>query len=361
MNTTTDERQGHTSASNAEADLLCPGRHLASRGLPEGPKTPDSERGIRIHAFLAREKVVLNDEETECAEKCIQLEEIAVRLWGGLASMVYREARFWTNFGYLQHSGKADKVYVDLIKGRALVLDYKSGRDEATENPRNLQLRDLACLIAAEIGLKEVTVQIIQPYAQMHQPCVYNFSDLAQAIAELEDRVKASNDPKSPRIPGPIQCKFCKAKGTTNCPEFTQASMPVAIGENAVQVLPAAIRAMDGDRLGLFYGLVKLAAEVAEDEARKRLGEGLKVNGLRLSPGRFTEKITDPQTVFNRFVAIGGDVSKFMPCVTVGKGKLKDALKGVTEKKGKALDKELEALIEGATESKQSAPILEHE
>jgi hypothetical protein len=40
-----------TSASNALADRLCRGRHLAQRDLPELPGSDESESGIVIHAL----------------------------------------------------------------------------------------------------------------------------------------------------------------------------------------------------------------------------------------------------------------------------------------------------------------------
>lgn len=71
--TTLDENRGEwTSASSAEADRLCPGRHQACANLPDLPPTPESTTGERIHAFLAGDKVELSVEEYDAATACLE-------------------------------------------------------------------------------------------------------------------------------------------------------------------------------------------------------------------------------------------------------------------------------------------------
>jgi len=47
-----------------------------------------------------------------------------------------------------------------------------------------------------------------------------------------------------------------------------------------------------------------------------------------------------------------------MSCVSIAKGKLKDAVKTATQEKGKALDARLESILAGCTETKSTAPSL---
>lgn len=47
-----------------------------------------------------------------------------------------------------------------------------------------------------------------------------------------------------------------------------------------------------------------------------------------------------------------------MACVSITKGKLKDALKTATGEKGKALEARMDSLLAGCVESKQSAATL---
>lgn len=368
-NTIQDERGGWTSASNAEADSLCPGRHIAQRGLPEGAKGADAESGTRIHAWLELpldKGPELSDAELETAEKCNEIEcNLISHVFDcpleDKARKVLREHRMWLTFGDYKHSGKADVIH--LYRDAAMVIDYKTGRNEATESPRNLQLRDLAVLAASNLGVKTVHVSIVQPWATMKpEICTYTVEDLMLACDEMRARVEDSNNPKSSRVPGATQCQYCRAKKT--CPEFLRASLPhPAIKPDPDAYHPEAIKsgimAMEGSRLGLFLGLVRLANETAEDEVRQRIARGESVEGWALKPGRETEKINDPQAVFNRALAAGIPQNKFVSdCITVGKTALKTALKTATELKGKALDAKLDELLDGATETKTSGAIL---
>jgi hypothetical protein len=359
--TITDERQGCTSASSAEADSLCPGRHLAQRGLADGEKSADADSGNRIHAWLESERCfdpVLTDEQMQTAEKCRAIEAAVVaKIFGEQAPWARRELRIWSDFGGFKHSGKPDVVYVFGKIG--LVIDYKTGRNEVAESSRNLQLRDLAVLAAIEYALDKVYVVPIQPWATMTpEPCEYDKAALIFALGEMEARIVASNAPNSQSIPGNKQCQYCKAKAT--CAEFMAASLP----ESAAQPIPepaiiAGIQGLDGNRLGKFLALVRLADDTATAEVRRRIEAGEAVEGWTLKAGLETEKITDAQTVFTRALAAGITQYEFVAeCITVGKTALKTALKTATGAKGKALDVKLEEMLEGVTETKMSQPVL---
>lgn len=361
----TDSRGQWTSASAAQADQLCAGRHRAQLDIPEPPPTEDAESGTRIHAWLegggtAFGDGALTDEELEVADKCIQIAgEVVSKLFGdidGSKIQTHREERLWLEFDGLKHSGKPDVVHI--YGQEAICIDWKTGRNEAPESPRNLQLRDLAVLVAVNYGVRKVHVAIIQPWVTMTpEVCTYELEDLLAAKAALIERVKASNAPDAKRVPGEEQCKYCRAKGV--CKEFMDASLPVQPTTTAVASIPDAIQDLDSLRLGQFLSLVRLAEETATSEVRRRLNEGIGVDGWTLKPGRETEKIVDAQTVFARALKAGVTQETFVKsCVSVTKGKLKDALKAATGSKGKALDAELDAMLAGATETKTSEPIL---
>ena len=350
----TDERQGWTSASNAEADSLCPGRHLISRGLPF-ESTPEATTGTRIHAWLACDDVQLSDEELEIAEGLSGKANGVIDLWknGKTLRGVHVEERLWHQSGRFQHSGKPDAVFT--INKRGLILDFKTGRNEVTPNHSNLQLRDLAVMAAMEYKLDEVAVAIIPAYGPVSEPCVYTQQDLAVALSQMEERITASNDPNSKRIPGEVQCKYCKAKGI--CPEFKAAQLPATTAAD----FPAAICNLDSEKLGQFLALVRLGDDVATKEVRRRLDLGDVVPGWNIKPGRVTETIVNAQEVFNRFIAAGGTPEKFMDAVKITKAPLKSQLREVTQLKGKGLDQRFDDLISGCVDEKQSAPILAQE
>ena len=65
-----DERQVHTSASNASADRKCPGRAIAQRGIPE-VKSDDAEHGRAIHEALAKQDPTgLDVDQMDIYESC---------------------------------------------------------------------------------------------------------------------------------------------------------------------------------------------------------------------------------------------------------------------------------------------------
>lgn len=272
-----------------------------------------------------------------------------------------REKRFWLDCeGGYRHSGKPDLVVLDRDNSFAVVLDYKTGRKEVPTSATNPQLRDLAVLVAYTFGLTKVAVSPVQPWAPKQPACIYELDDLIRAREDLERRVRASNDPEAKRIAGPVQCQYCRARGT--CPEFAAASLPVQLETTPTptkETVQTAIATMPAARLGIFLAFVRLAEEVAESRVRELLAEGQGVDGWKLSPGRTRETITDPQEAFNRFVALGGKADDFLATVTVAKGKLRDAVKAVTGDKGKVLESKFADLLAGITESKESAPILE--
>lgn len=359
----TDERKGCTSASAAEADALCQGRHRAQIGLPE-TTSDDAASGNRIHAHLAGEQVALSDDELDLAEKCWQVEkELVQKIFGDNLdnAKIYREQRLWSDFGGFKHSGKPDLVYV--VGKVGAVLDYKTGRNEVAESPRNLQLRDLAVLAAIEYQLDEVHVAIIQPWATMKpEVCCYTKRDLILALGEMEARIVASNAPNAPRTPGEVQCKYCKAKAV--CPEARQVAItPPA---NAVGLIPPIDPVkidleLSCEDLGAFLDKATIAESIIDacrEEAKRRLTEGEAIPGYTLKAGATRESITDAQECFNRCAAKGVTLDAFMGAVTIAKGKLKDAVKSATGDKGKALDATLAQILDGITEEKQAAPSL---
>ena len=359
--TTVDPERGEwTSASNAEADLLCPARPRRQLGLPR-ESSPDAERGTRIHdALEKRDPAGLAPDEIETYEDLVAKEAEAVKQWdsGLLPEAVYREHRMWIQVAGYKHSGKADAIYV--AGGRAIVIDFKSGRAEVTESPSNLQLRDLAVLCAHEFGVLSVTVAIHQPF-QKPLLCEYSASDLVDALTDLEERVSACWLPNAPAIPGETQCKYCRAK--RNCPEFLAQSLPAiapaSLAVTAEQALSETIQSLTSERLGSFLGLVRLAADVADSEVRSRLAAGQAVEGWKLGEAGERETITDPNTVHQRFAERGGETQAFLGCVSVAKGKLKSALKTATGLKGKFLDAAMDDVLDGCCETKPTQPKLE--
>jgi len=363
-----NERGSWTSASGAPADALCAGRHLAQFGL-HSERSADSQRGDTIHKALCDgTDAGLSFEERETLEACKSIEQkVVTQFFGaGVEPWRARERRFWIRFEFdgdvveLRHSGQVDVVYRHEL--RALVIDFKSLAGDTPNSPKNLQLRDLAVLVRDNLLVDEVGVCICQPFVT-HSPelCVYSQPNLILARAHMRERIIASNNPQSKRTPGELQCKFCLAAAHGTCVEYQQwagqiappaimAALDVPIAQWSPETRS---RAMDAVKQG------RKLLDTIEDSVREGLGtDPAFCPGWELAPGRNIETIDDPQTVYERFIALGGKHEAFMETVNVRKGHLRAELSNSLGFNGKGLNDAFKQLLNDCTESSVTAPIL---
>lgn len=361
-----DERRGCTSASNAQADLLCPGRHLAQKGIPH-EESKDAAFGRRIHEALAkRDPAGLTVDEADIYESCASIEGKVVREFYGAAIdpkelRSWPEQRFWIVFQTqlpavhpaqkpetrnYEHSGQPDRVY--RYGQRLLVIEYKTLAGEVADSPRNLQVRDQAVICQGHFMADEVGAVVIQPLVT-HTPeiVLYRKEDLDRAKAELFARVVGSNDPRSVRVPGDVQCKFCLAK--KKCLEYQRwagAMVPnmLSLLDVAVQDWTPDQRAIFCDRFDTAQKWLNQCWEAMEQGAAK---DPSFVPGYAMFPGAERKKITNPQALFERFNQAGGTVEQFLSAVEVTQTRLKEQLSALNGLKGKKLDEKYKALIEG--------------
>lgn len=366
-----DERGGWTHASNAQADSLCPGRHLMQAGVPE--KADDqggeyAESGNRLHhALLKRDPSALTLEEKERYDVACALEaKLVADYFGHEASKVktFREQRFWcqirdpVNNRVLKHSGQPDVVH--RVDTRALVIEYKGLYGDIPPSPENLQLRDQAVLVKGHfVFIDEVLVDVIQP-ALSHtlNPCLYDKEALAQAEQQMFARVAASNTPNAPRFAGSVQCKYCRAKML--CPEYQRMAGSLVPGMlTLLEVTPAN---WSPQQRAYFLSQRKVAQDWLDNctQAIKDIlaKDPEAVEGWFLVPGVKRESVQDPQKCFERFASLGGNAEQFMACVAVTKAKLKDAVSKLTGARGKALETAMATLTDGLVSVSQAAPTL---
>ena len=365
--TNPQERGIHTSASAAQADSLCPGRHLFQRGMPDA-KSEDAEAGTRVHSALCKGNPEgLDLEGHELYDRCQAIEQaLLVQFFGpeiaNLKAFPDREKRLWISWaqaGGLQHSGQPDALF--RYKSKALIIDYKTGRAEAPASPTNMQLRDLAVLgWVNKPLLNEIGVAIIQPWVSgKPEICSYKIDDIKKSVQLLLARVQASNDTSAPRVAGELQCKYCRAK--SKCPEYQKfAAAIVPVGDRSLVDIP--VDDWTPQQCSIFLnGLGRAEKWLLDCKGRMKELIALKpdaVPGWTLKPGVRRESITDAQQVFTRFSELGGSLEQFMDCITVGKTKLKEQLAVTTKSKGKALEANLSKLTEGCVEVKETEPQL---
>lgn len=380
MSTTTDPRQGWTSASGAPADFLCQGRHLAQRGL-QSKSTEDAISGSRVHEALATGDVSkLDRTERETYDACKEIESKLIdRFFEGSVPVIFQHQRFWIEFHgnnpdgtdrTLKHSGEVDLCA--RLGERALVIDRKTLMGQYAASPGNLQLRDYAVLVRNEfVFIKEVAVAIVQPLVT-HSPelCVYHEDDLITAERQLYLRVIASNDPRSKRTPGDIQCKFCLAKG--QCLEYQRWATNLLPHDGASSdslamalLMNTPVAQWTDEQFLLFLNVIKPGIDRGLkwfDSVIETIKERLPnhpLKGWGLKPGNKREIINNPQKVYERFIALGGKHDAFMKAVLVKKGDLEDALNATTGARGQALDKAMDAICQGCVEVRRNAPSLE--
>lgn len=358
-----DERKGLPSASAVHRYATCPGSFLLEQQVPEEPPSADATLGTRVHAALAGEKVSprLTEEENRLVDLCSEQEaRLVIDHFGGVILEPVREVRLWGFDNNLEESwsGKPDAVY--LYANKALVIDYKTGRNKVEAATENLQLRALAVLVWEMLGAYEVTVAVIQPLVGQPTVCHYTTEDVVRSANQIGRIMRAVKVPGQPRNPTPEGCKYCKAKAV--CLEAREAALAPPVVNAPAGITPDAIAAtLTNETLSAFLKRAPQAEAVIDAcraEARRRLEEGTKVPGWKLKPGSTRETITQPEVVFGRFLQVGGTQEMFLPAVTIAKAKLKDALKLATGEKGKPLDARMESILAGCVEAKQSAATL---
>lgn len=343
-NTIIDERRGCTSASSAQADSLCPGRHNAQKGIKPEPPGADAEFGRIIHAALAVETdnaaQSLTGEQRDIFDACREIEKKLVGEFFPESTermRVFREQRYWAKVDkQFEHSGQPDAVFRQ--GGKALIIEYKTLPGDVPESNRNHQLRDQAVLVRGALLVPEIGVAVVQPLVTMTPTvCLYTKAELDQAEKEMFDRVRASNNPDSPRRAGELQCKYCRAKSV--CQTYqnwvgTLLPAPVSLFE-----VPMA--SWTGEQCAVFCA-GRAAAQKWLDDATEAVKERLKANadavpGWELKPGKTRTKVVDANGLHGRFLELGGKSEDFLKCIDVVKGKLEGILREATGKKGKEL------------------------
>lgn len=340
-----------TSASNAQADQLCQGRHGAQKGIPDVTSS-DAAFGNAIHLALSTGNPEgLTAQQEDIYESFLAIEKkLLIQFFGvevtGFNAKPVCEKRYWAKWpDRLEHSGQLDRVH---RKGpKVLIVECKSLVGEIPESPKNMQLRDQAALY--DIGnslIQEIGVAVIQPLAT-HSPelCVYNREHLMRAREEMYQRVKASNQPDAPRTAGAIQCKFCKAKST--CSTYQQwAGSQVPMQKSLVDV-PVASWTPDQRKqfCDSFDVAQKWLNNCWEEMERLMVADANAVPGYAMVPGSPRDKIINLQAVFDRASKHGVSLDTFLKSSTISKKDLAEMTRTASKLKGKGLTAAVEAII----------------
>lgn len=350
-----DERKQKPSCSSFERYMHCPGSFRAEQfSEPEGQVAPEASEGTLVHEAIAAEAIdSLPVDLQSVAWECVRLRELIVQDFGGDPEagqyFVERERRLWWRDEAF--SGACDHVVIDGERG--LIVDYKTGHVGAAPAYRNLQLAGYAVLMAYYYGLTEVHVAIVQPRAYPKTSVtVYDADALQKAESAIQAMLQDIQSENAPRKAGE-HCQYCRAR--YQCPTAARTIHDLTVIE-ATGRLPQ----LSGEELSNLLDHSSAAEKIIKaikDHAKARMKAGDEIPGYQLKPGAVRQKITDPETVYQRVTNMGVPHDRFMGCVTIAKTALKSAMRR-SGHKGRELDKTLEAVLEGCVEETQSEPSI---
>lgn len=382
-----DQRRGVPSASAIGRIEACPASHQMA--LLAGDNSGKwSKYGDAIHEALATgDASRLDAAQLETFEMCKEQMEQMLKEWASDDEMrvIYRDSKRLglTSIGgvvevteettvTLVNTGLADVIALkQTAQGvEFFIADYKTLRGEVPEAADNPQLRNLAVLVAKRFRCVAGRVCVIQPWAGKPTLADFDFAAIQYAGIWLNEVLTRERNATPDDRKAGVHCHYCPANAT--CSTFRQlATSPV---EAMSRVLPqddktarAALfaRAMelDADTLAGFVKHLRLVgwwSAAIEGAAKKRAESDVEFQRyFRLKPGSPREKITDVQTVFTRSCELGVAPGNFSAACSITKAELKGLLAGATGLKGKALETKMAEVLQGATESKETAPQLE--
>ena len=357
-----DPRKGLPSASAIQQLAPCPGALQAQASIPEPPPGADSAIGTRIHTALETDMDLADHDEQAVVEICRRLtNELIEDLLNPENCRRLYEQRWWlTEDGVQLCSGRADLVVLD--EPRALIIDYKTGRNAAPASARNLQLRTLAVLLKERLPhINEVFTAVVQPWCRCQtNGCRYTDLDLEDARDQIVEICQKALEPGAKRKAG-MQCEWCRAKAV--CPEALDQAMAVTapMGSSPNKALDL-VGNMSGDKLAELMPKIDFAERVfkaVRAEIRGRLEvDPNAVPGYRLKTIKPRTVITDLPLVAARLGERGVDLEQFSGACTITLKNVETLLR-TTGLKGSGLAEALEQSLEGATAAKHLEPRLE--
>ncbi|MBK8477774.1 MAG: DUF2800 domain-containing protein [Opitutaceae bacterium] len=318
MNTSPDnERAGMPSGSGAERWLTCPGAQAAEAGKPD-PQTEDAAEGDFLHEVMARGVSPVKDEHHPLIDFCRETRDrLVVDLLAADRGAPIIEERLWLRDADLEPvaSCRVDYAIGGLHAAQdgaaMLAIDYKFGRRGADSAEINAQLRFTAAVLGQEFSPDVVFVAIVAPRAEGERVTVAKFTgqQCAAAHREMVAAAKRAMLPNQPRNPSPKACHYCRARGTSACPESIAAA-------TALSIVPGA--ELSSDVLATLLDRCDMADRVIDamrTEAKRRIEAGAVIPGWRLKPGATSKKVSAKDAWAKIGQQIGG--SAFAECCTV--------------------------------------------
>ena len=372
-----DPRRGVPSASAMERYHQCQASFHMEKYAGDDTCSEAAASGTRIHAVLAGEagEETLSAAELETAEMC---EAQAKRLIEDWAQVVgcdeYLEQRMGlTALGAVKpvtddspakfiFTGQADLVLVS--DGRALVIDYKTGRGDTAIAKDNAQLASLAVLVSKFYRVSQVRVAIVQPWAGKPTVADYDQDALHDAWAWLTNSLRRIDEATPEDREAGDWCKWCKAQAS--CETLRNSTLqqlevvqPMSIagmaGDDQRKAMWARAMDLSADTLAAAYrglAMVKRYVAAIEGVAKDRAQNDADFQRYfvtREKKGR--RSVSDVGLVFQRCNTLGVSPDAFTAECSIPLGSVKELIAKATGSKGKALTSQVDEALRDATET----------
>lgn len=189
------------------------------------------------------------------------------------------------------------------------LIDYKDGMGVVSAEG-NVQLEQYAYGVLAgyrlpvnvQYPIKRIIMTIIQPkLALKGMKAITSWerdvSDLLSNMGTIIAQAAATDDPNAPLVPGEVQCKFCRAKGSCSAlagnvmKEVGVMFQPVVnqtldVAQQSADKDPATMDDQQIRQIMEAAPLMRQLLEAVEKEALRRLEAGQAIPGLKLVHGR---------------------------------------------------------------------------
>lgn len=309
-----DTEHSELSPSGWSRWSVCPGSREAEQGKPD-QSSVYAEWGTRAHGLV--EKALNGEPEIDCEDdemldavlSCVDYSGAHPEHWERWVE-VKLDLGEWIPNG----SGTADLVLYDPDEKTLHVVDWKFGKGVRVEAADNGQAMLYALGAVQEFGflgeINGVRMHIVQPrlehtvtwppaeFPPMSLDELNVFGEIAKYAAER------AYEPGAPRVPGEVQCRFCRAKG--DCTEYAALVMgPVteAAGVDEFADLDASTAySLSASSLSSLLALRKQVEEWFEAvaaEAQARLVSGYEVPGWKLVEANTHRKWGDVREVLS--------------------------------------------------------------
>lgn len=235
--------------------------------------------------------------------------------------------------------GTCDAV---ILKGKTLhIIDLKFGRGVQVYAENNPQLMLYALGAWSEIEMLQdidtIMLHIVQPRLDHIDRWSISVPDLLAWGAWVRERAALALQPDAPRVPGKIQCVWCRSAGSC-----------AALYEHTAEVVGREFDDLDGVSLGSMTedqtrailenaGLIRAFLGAVEDSVFRLLNEGGSFEGWKLVEGRSIRKWADEAQAETALVDAVGDAAWEKSLLSPAKaekllGKKKSILKGLIVK-----------------------------